>query len=523
MNDSRSSQPPPLDVNGSAALERLGDRPSSAPLAPFAATGGPNPALAYHASVAPGSRAAVRSVLCRLASRLMGRKVPWQEATAVPWWDLRHAHVQALRAWLAEGNAPRTVNRDLSVLRGVLTMAWNNDQMPTDAYQKAMHVKGVEKSTEKVGRALTNGEVTTLLNTCEQMEARQGAMYAAVVAIMFSGGLRRIEVALLDRADVAPGGASLSVLGKRNKRRTVFLPEGAARRVEAWLALRGDEPGPLFLRKRGSRHSPNTVGAIVAEVRDLAGVDRFTPHDLRRSYGTHHLAEGTDLALLKDMMGHTDIRTTAIYDRRGEGAQAEAAKRVDVGDVPEAPTPAAAPPQAPRPEGYTLEDIFATGPWGDRDEVTRGALLRELLDKNVTCDRIDLTEREYRPEEYLAFSGGEREHKILCVQAADYIRSRGWTPVAGPQEALRYHGGIADVAERGGRLYVECGYTQVRKILRGLADGKEMLVVPYLGTVPTLGFLFKAVRPTAGAVELAKHRADPVRYGAAGALNRKDK
>ena len=331
-----------------------------------------NPALAYEQSVSPGSRRAVRSVLRAFLSLALSRPVTWAESCAFPWWQVSRPYAERLRALLIEARrpdgspryAPRSVNRAMSVLRGVLTAAWNADQMPNEQFQKAVRVPGVDKDTRKAGRALGQDEVRGLLASCrDSFDERDGTMLAAMISVMFAGGLRRAEVAQLDRSSVSPYGRALDVLGKRRKRRAVHLPVAAARQLQAWLEMRGNAPGPLFPSKNGGRYSPDGIGRLIASVRDRAGTAFFTPHDLRRSYGTHHLDRGGDLSLVRDMMGHEDVRTTAIYDRRGEDAQRRAA-------VPDLDAKAAAfvAKAQKAQESYTLEEIFcADDPHGDHD------------------------------------------------------------------------------------------------------------------------------------------------------------
>lgn len=280
---------------------------------------GVNPALVYHDSKAVGSRPAIRSVLCRIAGWLLNRDgaATWAEVTNLPWWELRARHVSVIRARLVETVSPRTVNRDLSILRAVITVAWANEQISTDAYQHAVHVKGVDKDTTKAGRTLTGEELKTLFVTCTEFGPKKGSLMAAMLVVMFGAGLRRIEITRLSLEDVDLTTGTLHVLGKRNKKRAAYLDLGWCPFLEHWITVRGHAPGPLFTHHNGKAYTPKGISSVVEHVRFRARLEHWTPHDLRRTFGTM-LLRTKDLLTVQKLMGHANLSTTRIYDHRTE-------------------------------------------------------------------------------------------------------------------------------------------------------------------------------------------------------------
>jgi integrase/recombinase XerD len=124
------------------------------------------------------------------------------------------------------------------------------------------------------------------------------------------------------------------VRGKRRKERTAYLENGSGRALCDWLEIRGDEPGALFypIRKGGElrvrRITTQALYNILNKRADQAGVANFSPHDLRRTFVSDHLAAGTDIAIVAKMAGHASVTTTARYDRRPEEAKRAAAGRL---------------------------------------------------------------------------------------------------------------------------------------------------------------------------------------------------
>ena len=159
-----------------------------------------------------------------------------------------------------------------------------------------------------------------------------GARDAAILAIAYSGGLRRAELTALDLAHYDQTTGVLTVHGKRNKVRTVPVQNGARQALEDWLTVRGAAPGALFCsitkgsHMTGRRMTTQAIYYIFAERAEQASVKPFSPHDLRRTFAGELLDAGADISTVQKMMGHASVSTTAGYDRRGERAKQSAAR-----------------------------------------------------------------------------------------------------------------------------------------------------------------------------------------------------
>ena len=293
-----------------------------------------HPAAVYLASLGAGSRRTMHQALDAIAGLMTGGQA---DALALPWERMRYEHAVAIRAALSERYAAATANKMLSALRGVLKTAWHLGLMTAEDCQRARSVRNVGGSVLPAGRALTAGEIEALLNVCANDPTPAGARDGALIAVLRAGGLRRAEVCTLALADYNPADDSLTVRGKRNKQRIVYLIGGAVEALSDWLAYRGSGPGPLFCPvAKGGRvitgqgvTSQAVYNALAKRARE-SGVKELSPHDLRRTFVGDLLDLGADIATVQRLAGHENIQTTARYDRRGEEAKRRAVAMLHV-------------------------------------------------------------------------------------------------------------------------------------------------------------------------------------------------
>ncbi len=140
----------------------------------------------------------------------------------------------------------------------------------------------------------------------------------AILETLFSTGLRLSELCGLPRnIDLKRG--EISVRGKGDKLRVVFLSDDAKRTLKDYLDKRQDTEEALFvsLSKSGKvigRITPRAVERMVNKRGKEAGIPkRVHVHMLRHSFATDLLINGADLRSVQELLGHANISTTQIY------------------------------------------------------------------------------------------------------------------------------------------------------------------------------------------------------------------
>ena len=302
-----------------------------------------NPAAVYLATLRPVGRRGMERALNLMAELAggtddKGRAV--YTALTLPWHQLRYQHTAAIITALRERDyRPATINHALAALRGVLYQAWKLGQLNTEDYNRAKDIKSVRGDTLLRGRALETEELAALLGACVKDKTPLGARDAALISVLYGAGLRRSEVVKLTRADYEAKQGKLTIRGgKGGKDRLAYVGEGAEAALADWLAVRGEARiGPLFCPIRRGGHlqfehemTDQAVLTILKKRALEAGVSDFSPHDLRRSFISHLLDAGADIATVQKLAGHADVSTTARYDRRGEATKKRAAGMLNI-------------------------------------------------------------------------------------------------------------------------------------------------------------------------------------------------
>lgn len=256
-------------------------------------------------------------------------------------WDgLTDAAVSGILGRLQQqGMSPSTINNRLCVIKGIAYRLWVDDRLPEKRWRLIEKIRHVRGSRVGHGRMLSDQEISDLFKACDTHNRFTDVRDAAIFAVMLGGGLRRSEAAGLRISDIMrdEGAVFLRLIGKGNKQRDVYLPRFAIEKLRLWLDLRGDADGPLFTRITGGEKvtlegfSGKNIWKICRKHAQLAGMEKWTPHDCRRTCASKMIAAGIDLDSVRDFLGHSSVLTTQIYDRRPKSRLRSAAEKIGIG------------------------------------------------------------------------------------------------------------------------------------------------------------------------------------------------
>jgi integrase len=262
------------------------------------------------------------------------KSFPWEDLVDDDTFDMVWSAV-------ADGYAPATAVRDASAVRVMLDCCHREGLLTREQYERA---RGYKAKTPKAaaprrrpGHSLSPGQLATILQTTARGPGHPNTRVRniALVALLAGSGIRGDEVTGVAIGDVHLDERRIWVLGKGGRERDAWLPPGGVEALRAWLRVRGDAPGPLFVPlSRTGRPMPEhgalstfQVWKVVRACAAAAGVPGITPHDLRR-YLVSNLLDKFDLVLVADIAGHRKTQTTSLYDRRPDERRRDAVAAV---------------------------------------------------------------------------------------------------------------------------------------------------------------------------------------------------
>ncbi|MDD4319645.1 MAG: tyrosine-type recombinase/integrase [Candidatus Peribacteraceae bacterium] len=214
----------------------------------------------------------------------------------------------------------RTKNHHLTILRAFLRYLVQEEELdvyPPDRVQRF-------KEEQRKVKVLFREELDRLL-AAPDTSTKGGKRDSAILELFFSTGLRLAELRALNVKDLNFQTREISVRGKRNKLRVVFLSDRAVAALQSYIDCRMDHLDPLFIRNHDKardamppgeefRLSRISIYNNVKKYARAAGImSNPSPHTLRHSFATDLLRNGADLRSVQELLGHKDLSTTQIY------------------------------------------------------------------------------------------------------------------------------------------------------------------------------------------------------------------
>lgn len=220
------------------------------------------------------------------------------------------------------GNDPQTTNQRLAAIKTFFHFLARNVPELMHANERIQAIR-FKKTDHLPPPSLTIAEVQAILNAPDTSDLL-GARDKALLATLYNTGARVQELADLTLTDVRFDTPAIVLLtGKGRKQRTVPLWPETVHHLQHYLHIRQDaniESNHLFLNIENQPMTRFGIGRRVALHAETAqkqcpslGQRSISPHVFRHTTALHLIESGNDITIVKDWLGHADLKTTIQY------------------------------------------------------------------------------------------------------------------------------------------------------------------------------------------------------------------
>lgn len=179
------------------------------------------------------------------------------------------------------------------------------------------------KLGKRMPKYLSLEESRKMLDTADNEDNRNHERDYAITTLFLNCGLRLSELIGINIPDIDFSECKMTVVGKGNKERTIYLNKACMKAISEYLNnarpktnIKFDSKNALFLSERKERISRRTVQLIIEKVLKNSGLDtqKYSVHKLRHTAATLMYQYGkVDIRALQELLGHESISTTEIY------------------------------------------------------------------------------------------------------------------------------------------------------------------------------------------------------------------
>ena len=218
-----------------------------------------------------------------------------------------------------ENKASSSINRFIAAVRTFFAYCKKLGYIEVNP---ALELKTV-RLPKHIPTFLTAREVDSLCALPEAHELLWETRDKALFEMMYSSGCRVSEIVSLQIKDFGSDFSSVIVTGKGKKDRKVYFGKEAQKALEIYLADRKkrfaseklqDNSPYVFVNQKGGALTTGGVRYILSKYTGLQGINRHvSPHALRHTFATAMLANGADVRVVQEMLGHSSISTTQRY------------------------------------------------------------------------------------------------------------------------------------------------------------------------------------------------------------------
>ena len=208
----------------------------------------------------------------------------------------------------------RSINRKISALRTFFKYLQEIKVIETN---KASYIN-VPKFEKELPNVINRDDLNRLRHVIST-EKITGIRDRLIIELLYSSGLRSIELINLSEFIINIEEREIRVIGKGNKERITFFSENAKKWLIKYIEEKKKQYANytrevLIVNSKGKKLTTRSLRRLISAHAHEAGIEKeITPHVFRHSFATELLNNGVDIRYLQELLGHSSIAATQVY------------------------------------------------------------------------------------------------------------------------------------------------------------------------------------------------------------------
>ena len=208
----------------------------------------------------------------------------------------------------------RSINRKISALRTFFKYLQEIKVVKTN---KVIYIN-MPKFEKELPDVINRDELQKLRNVIDTSKIL-GLRDRLIIELLYSSGLRSVELINLSEYMVDIEEREIRVIGKGGKERFTFFSENAKKWLIKYIAEKQKQyknytPDAIIVNSKGRKLTTRSLRRLISGHAKNAGIEKeITPHVFRHSFAVELLNKGIDMEYLQELLGHSSLSTTQMY------------------------------------------------------------------------------------------------------------------------------------------------------------------------------------------------------------------
>ena len=208
----------------------------------------------------------------------------------------------------------RSINRKISALRTFFKYLQEIKVVKTN---KVIYIN-MPKFEKELPDVINRDELQKLRNVIDTSKIL-GLRDRLIIELLYSSGLRSVELINLSEYMVDIEEREIRVIGKGGKERFTFFSETAKKWLIKYIAekqkhYKNYTPDAIIVNSKGRKLTTRSLRRLISGHAKNAGIEKeITPHVFRHSFAVELLNKGIDMEYLQELLGHSSLSTTQMY------------------------------------------------------------------------------------------------------------------------------------------------------------------------------------------------------------------